>query len=231
MEPQLKDRHFVLLEFNTSPHGTMALRGSKTQFAKGIDILFWGVEYLDLLTFFTELEFGSVEQEDIEFVRARLDRPVDTQKIFVFRSGPRRYRVVAERMEISETLLDGAISPFRRTLPRPIPLGARGIATIHWLTPEEGGFQEPPIGNTYTERVRYLGQHHRPKQPAEFLVLDFLERPRVNRTHKVRVSFLCAIGPDDFFVAGNTFEILSEGRVVARGKINRRIPPRRPRVR
>lgn len=227
MDSRFHNRHFVLLEFNTSPHATMVVRSPGTDFFTGIDLRFWGVEYLDLPTFLSRLEVGTVENSDLEFIHSRLDRPLGERRIYVLIAENRRFRIVAERMEIVETDLATTVSPFRRRSPRPMHLGAMGVATVRWLVPEEGGFPVPPRGNSFTALARFPGQPSPPEYPALVLALDFYERPGEDRTHRVRVSFSGSMGPDDFFRKGQKFELIADVGVVAKGTIIRRIPPRR----
>jgi hypothetical protein len=105
-------RIFQTWEFRVS-HGQLLIRSPKTSdWPTNIDLIFAGVEYMDLPRFLRGVEVDEPNEADAAIMRERLDRQGTSDRIFVIKSNNRRYYVVAAALQISENEVDIFDSPF-----------------------------------------------------------------------------------------------------------------------
>jgi hypothetical protein len=77
------------------------MRSPKTsECPTNIDLIFAGVEYMDLPRFLRGLEVEEPNDADVSIIRERLDKQGSSDRIFVIRSNNRRYHVVAAALKI-----------------------------------------------------------------------------------------------------------------------------------
>lgn len=108
----LASRMFQTWEFKVS-HGQLLIRSPKdANHSTNIDLMFAGVEYMDLPRHLGQLEVHEPDETDISFSRERLPKRGSSDSIFVLMSDSRRYRIVAAGMKVSENELDIFDSPF-----------------------------------------------------------------------------------------------------------------------
>lgn len=106
-------RMFQTWQFRVS-HGELLVRSPKdANHSTNIDLMFAGVEYMDLPRHLGQLEVHEPDETDISFIRERLPKRGSSDKIFVLISNGRRYRIVAAGMKVSENELEIFDSPFR----------------------------------------------------------------------------------------------------------------------
>lgn len=105
-------RMFQTWQFRVS-HGELLIRSPKgANHSTNIDLVFVGVEYMDLPRHLGEVEVHEPDEIDLSFIRERLRKQDSSDKIFVLTSDSRRYRVVAAALKISENELGIFESPF-----------------------------------------------------------------------------------------------------------------------
>ncbi len=99
-------RSFRLWDFRVS-HGQLLLRSPKSKdLATNSDIAFVGVEYLELPTLLNDPTLDEAGDQDIGRAEVALGRAVPRDRVFVLKSGERRYVVVAAAMKSFENELD-----------------------------------------------------------------------------------------------------------------------------
>lgn len=109
----LASRMFQTWEFKVS-HGQLLIRSPKdANHPTNIDLMFSGVEYMDLPRHLGQLEVQQPDETDVSFIGERLAKQGSSDSIFVLTSDNRRYRVVAAALTVSENELDIFESPFR----------------------------------------------------------------------------------------------------------------------
>lgn len=101
------NRRFRLWDYNVS-HNQLLLRSPQTPgIPTNIDIVIWGVEYLDLASMLDGVELAPAVGADLEraekFVGRKLER---SSKAFCLISGDRRSLVVASGFKVLENTLD-----------------------------------------------------------------------------------------------------------------------------
>jgi hypothetical protein len=100
------ERRFRLWDYNVS-HKQMLLRSPKSpDAATNLDIVMWGVEYLDLATSLDGVRMASASREEVERAERALGRPLDSSQVFGLISGDRRFIVVAAGFKVLENDLD-----------------------------------------------------------------------------------------------------------------------------
>jgi hypothetical protein len=114
---------FKVWEYRVSHKQLLIRRPRLSDATHNVDIKFYNVEYVDLPSVFPELEIDDANHEDIEFVSARLGKPVGVDKIVVLKSGGRRYVVVAGSMIVSESTMGIFESPFALPPANPSRMG------------------------------------------------------------------------------------------------------------
>ena len=99
-------RTFRVWEYDVS-HKQLLLRSPRDgTHSKNIDLVFVGVEYLDLPTSLHGVTIGTAVDTDVGRARDALGKPVGTNEVFVLESGRRRCLVVAASGRIEENDLD-----------------------------------------------------------------------------------------------------------------------------
>lgn len=112
MKKQFHDHVFQLWEFRVS-HGQMLVRSPKGPAQQvNIDIMFSGVEYMDLPRYLRSLEIDEPRDTDIAFAAERLGKLVDAKAVTVLKSGKNRHVVVATAVKVAESSMDIFESPF-----------------------------------------------------------------------------------------------------------------------
>jgi hypothetical protein len=104
--PFVSDRRFCLWDYSVS-HKQMLLRSPKSpDLPMNVDIVMWGVEYLDLATTLVEVAMTAPSVE--EFTRAEqvVGRDLDPSQVHCFASGERRFVVVAAGFKVLTNDLD-----------------------------------------------------------------------------------------------------------------------------
>jgi hypothetical protein len=102
----VSDRRFSLWDYNVS-HKQMLLRSPKSpDLQKNIDIVMWGVEYIDLATSFVDVAMTTPSAKEIVRVARALKRDLDPSQVHCFVSGKRRFVVVAAGFKILTNDLD-----------------------------------------------------------------------------------------------------------------------------
>jgi hypothetical protein len=94
-------------------HGELLVRSPKgANHSTNIDLMFAGVEYMDLPRHLRQIEVHEPDETDISFIRERLPKQGSSDKIFVLISNDRRYRIVAAGMKVCENELGYFDNPF-----------------------------------------------------------------------------------------------------------------------
>jgi hypothetical protein len=143
--PLDSDRRFRLWDYNIS-HKQMLLRSPKSPDADAnVDIVMWGVEYVDLATSLDGVRMASASCEELKRVEQALGKALDSSQVFCFISGDRRFIVVAAGFKVLRNdldIFDSSLEHFAGTDP------ARTLGTVlaHSKGPEPGG-PSPGRGN------------------------------------------------------------------------------------
>jgi len=100
------DRSFRLWDYSVS-HKQMLLRSPKSpDVAMNVDIVLWGVEYLDLATSLEGLTITSPSREEVTRAGQAMGNTVDPSQVHCFASGDRRFVVVAVGFKVLRNDLD-----------------------------------------------------------------------------------------------------------------------------
>jgi hypothetical protein len=100
------DRSFRLWDYSVS-HKQMLLRSPKSpEVAMNVDIVLWGVEYLDLATSLQGLTIVSPTREDVTRAAQAMGGEVDPSHVHCFASEGRRFFVVADGYKVLRNDLD-----------------------------------------------------------------------------------------------------------------------------
>jgi hypothetical protein len=112
MKTKTRDRTFQLWQYRVS-HGELLVRSPKdSSHARNADIMFVGVEYLELPRFLPRLHLDEPNDEDIVRAQARLGKSLEHNHVFVLCSQDRRFIVVAAAMKCGESDMDIFNTPF-----------------------------------------------------------------------------------------------------------------------
>lgn len=107
-EPLSLKGHFRIFDYFVS-HSQLLLRCSETDDQRCIntDILFEGVEYIELPTFFEDPTLSLGNKDDLEAAAKRSSQPFvpELQQVFVVQAQQQRYLVVAVSLEVSRNEL------------------------------------------------------------------------------------------------------------------------------
>lgn len=102
----LRNRRFRVWDYRVS-HDQLLIRSPRSEHqTRNVDVLFAGVEYLELATMFEELEIAAPTNADLARVQAAHRPGVQLDYVRVLVSKGHRYVVVAAGMEIEENELD-----------------------------------------------------------------------------------------------------------------------------
>lgn len=100
------DRHFKLWDYSVS-HMQMLLRSPRTpDIETNIDVVFWGVEFVELPTSLLGIEIIAASSGDASDLRARLKRNVEPGGLFRVVSSGNSYVVVASGFTVFQNMLD-----------------------------------------------------------------------------------------------------------------------------
>lgn len=106
------DRAFRFVEFSAE-QGVALVRSPKTAREPMIDLMFWGVRYVDLAAELPAgLEIAAPDKTDLAFLAGRLEAPPAPETVFVLKTRTKRYRVVAAGLKVAESMLAATESPF-----------------------------------------------------------------------------------------------------------------------
>lgn len=102
----LSGRSFRVWEFRVS-HDQLLLRSARSQqHAQNLDVIFAGVDYLELPTKLGEIEITRPTAEDLRRLHAAFREDVAERDVHVIVSGGRRFIVVAAGMKVTLNDLD-----------------------------------------------------------------------------------------------------------------------------
>lgn len=112
MKKSFAGREFQFWLYRVS-HGELLVRSPKDAVhPRNIDLMFAGVEYVDLPRSLPALEVDEPKEADLARAQERLGRPLDRQSVVVLESHGRRYVVVAPVVRLAETDMEIFESPF-----------------------------------------------------------------------------------------------------------------------
>lgn len=135
--PFVSDRRFRLWDYNVS-HKQMLLRSPGSPDAgSNVDIVMWGVEYLDLPTSLDGVAIAPASAEECRRAERALGKALDGSRVFCLDSGDRRSLVVAAGFKVLENDLD----PFESSLEYfagTDPARTLGTVVAHSGRPEVG---------------------------------------------------------------------------------------------
>ncbi len=110
-------RSFRLWEFQVS-HGQLLLRSPKSESeSQNLDIVFAGVEYIELPTKMETVTLTEPSAEERERAADALGKSVPVERVFIIESNERRFLVVAAAMVVEENDLDLFESSLERFRP------------------------------------------------------------------------------------------------------------------
>lgn len=105
-------RKFQLWQYRVS-HGELLIRSPKNGGnRRNMDLMFVGVEYVDLPRFLPDLEVDDPLDEDLSRAQERLGKPIERPSVVVLKSQGRRYIVVAAAVKATESDMEIFDSPF-----------------------------------------------------------------------------------------------------------------------
>ena len=112
MFKEFNDRKFQFWHYRVS-HGELLVRSPKgINESKNIDVIFQGVEYVELPRFLPKMVVGKSNNTDLHYISSKLDKSIDLSKVFVLLSEQKRFYVVASIMKIDENEFDMFELPF-----------------------------------------------------------------------------------------------------------------------
>jgi hypothetical protein len=113
MKTTFAGRKFQFWQYSVS-HGELLVRSPKdAAHPRNADIMFAGVEYVDLPRFLADLEVDEPSDEDLARAEERLGKPVGRQSVVVLKSQGRHYLVVAAAAKAVASDMDIFDSPFK----------------------------------------------------------------------------------------------------------------------
>ncbi len=112
MKASFVGRSFQFWQYHVS-HGELLVRSPRDDaHPRNIDLMFVGVEYVDLPRHLPGLEIDDPEDIDMARAQARLGKHVELRTVTILKSHERRYMVIAAAMQIVENDMDIFDSPF-----------------------------------------------------------------------------------------------------------------------
>ncbi len=112
MKAKFAARNFQFWQYRVS-HGELLVRSPKDAVCpRNADLMFAGVEYVDLPRFLPSMEVEEPNNDDLARARERVGKPVERGSVFVLRSHGRHYIVVAAAVKMVESEMDIFESPF-----------------------------------------------------------------------------------------------------------------------
>jgi len=113
MKTTFAGRKFQFWEYRVS-HGELLVRSPKGAGSSfNVDLMFVGVEYVDLPRFLPELEVDEPTEDDLLRAKERLGKAVEKRSTTVLKCQGRRHVVVATAVSVSENDMDIFDSPFK----------------------------------------------------------------------------------------------------------------------
>lgn len=107
-------RVFKLWYYHIS-HGELLVRSIKSaDNAKNIDIIFTDVTYVELPYILKNLKIEEATNEDLLYIKGKIDKGVRLENIIVLSSNDKRYFVVAFKIKVVENELDMFELPFSK---------------------------------------------------------------------------------------------------------------------
>ncbi len=100
------DRHFRIWDYNISFDQMLLRSPASPEIAMNVDVVLWGVEYLDMVTSLQGLTIVSPSDEDVTRAREAIGREIDTSHVRRFESQGRRFVVVASGFKVIRNNLD-----------------------------------------------------------------------------------------------------------------------------
>ena len=104
-EPIRASRKFRIWEYRVS-HDQLLLRSPKDSASRNFDVIFVGVQYFALPSYFDGLEISLGTTEEILRVQQDYGKPVLAERVFSLRSNGAQHVVVAASVRVSENDLD-----------------------------------------------------------------------------------------------------------------------------
>lgn len=101
-----QQRVFQLWDFLVSHHQLLLRSPKDEENAMNLDIVFVGVEYLQLPTLLAGIRFVETTSEDIRLAERQMGKPIKNTNVYVFVSGEARHIVVAAGMKMFENELE-----------------------------------------------------------------------------------------------------------------------------
>jgi hypothetical protein len=112
MKANFVGREFQLWQYRVS-HGELLVRSPKdSKHPRNADVMFAGVDYVELPRFLIDLEVDEPSDEDATRAQDRLGKSIERKTVFVLKSQGRRCIVVAAGMKVAESDMDIFESPF-----------------------------------------------------------------------------------------------------------------------
>lgn len=109
---KLYNRRFQFWKYRVS-HGELLIRSPKSyENDTNIDFMFFSVEYVELPRFFEKVTLVEPTDEDFEYIKSRMTRPMRNNKIFVLMTENKKYYVVGIHLKVSENNLEFFELPF-----------------------------------------------------------------------------------------------------------------------
>jgi hypothetical protein len=100
------DRRFRIWDYNVS-HNQMLLRSPKSpDHSENIDIVFWGVEYIEIPSAFTGVELVKASTEEASSMKRIPEKRCETSDVHVLSSGGKKFVVVAAGFKVLRNDLD-----------------------------------------------------------------------------------------------------------------------------
>lgn len=100
------DRTFRLWQFFVS-HNQLLIRSPKsTQHCSNIDIVFWGVEYIEIPSFLKSVKLTENTTRDIEKAETLIGKSVEASSVFIVESETGKYLIIAGGFKVLRNNLD-----------------------------------------------------------------------------------------------------------------------------
>ena len=113
MKTNFAGRSFQFWQYRVS-HGELLVRSPRdAAHPRNVDLMFVGVEYVDLPRYLPDLEVDDPNDEDLARAQERLGKPVERKSVVVLKTEGRHYVVVAVAVMAVESDMDIFDSPFQ----------------------------------------------------------------------------------------------------------------------
>lgn len=112
MKTTFVGRKFQFWQYRVS-HGELLVRSPKdAAHPRNVDLMFAGVEYVDLPRCLPDLEVDEPSDDDLARAQERLGESVASRNVVVLKSQGRHYVVIAATVKVEESEMDIFDSPF-----------------------------------------------------------------------------------------------------------------------